>query len=429
MERRSIVWFRSDLRLHDNQALVEAVHSSDCIVAVYVFDTRVFEGTTSYGFKKTGVHRARFIKEAVRALREDLRERGGELIVRVGHPEVEIYELARKLRTSWVFCNRERTSEEVFVQDQLEKKLWSIGQEIRFERGKMLLYTQDLPFPITHAPDQFATFKKETEHFVRIRSPFAIPQIKTLDCDVECGDLPMLSDFGHDNFGLSEDSEFVRGGEQIGMERMKNYFINYVESAGGESHMHTHLSPWVSQGCLSPKSIYHHMMINSNDEFFNSTSPVVQSLLWRDYYRLMGKKYKELVFFKDGPQQMKMMGLNDRIDRASNWLEGKTGVPIIDACMSQLRLTGYLEHKGRVLLANFLVREMEVNWIIGAELFESLLLDYDPCSNYGNWNHVAGVGVDTTHEKVISFAHQEKKLDPDGSYSEKWLSLAKDLQY
>jgi deoxyribodipyrimidine photo-lyase len=96
--------------------------------------------------------------------------------------------------------------------------------------------------------------------------------------------------------------------------------------------------------------------------------------------------------------------------------------------MSQLKLTGYLEHKGRILLANYLVHEIEANWLIGAELFESLLLDYDPCSNYGNWNHVAGVGVDTTREKVISFAHQERKLDPDGSYIAKWLSMASSEQ-
>jgi deoxyribodipyrimidine photo-lyase len=415
--------------LHDNQALVEAVRSSDSIVAVYVFDTRVFMGTTRYGFKKTGVHRARFIIEAVEALRKDLRERGAELIVRVGHPEEIIYELARELKTSWVFCNRERTSQEVFVQDQLEKKLWSIGQEMRFERGKMLLYTQDLPFPITHAPDQFAVFKKETEHFVRIRIPFEIPEIKVSDSGIDSGIIPDLSDFGHENTGMSEDVEFFRGGEKTGLLRLDNYLSRLSENTDGEHYMCSHLSPWISQGCLSPKTIYHYVTRDSNFEFFNSSSPLVHSLLWRDYYRLMGKKYKELVFLKGGPQQINMLKLDDDLEQAVSWLEAKTGVPIIDACMSQLRLTGYVEHKGRVLLANYLVHEMGVNWLIGAELFESLLLDYDPCSNYGNWNHIAGVGVDTTREKVISFASQEKKLDPDGSYTERWLSMANAIHH
>jgi deoxyribodipyrimidine photo-lyase len=103
-------------------------------------------------------------------------------------------------------------------------------------------------------------------------------------------------------------------------------------------------------------------------------------------------------------------------------LEADTGIPIVDACMTELISTGYLGHKGRVLVANYLIHELKVNWLIGAEFFESLLLDYDPCSNYGNWNQVAGVSADGTKDKITSFHSQEKRLDPDGSYVERWLS-------
>ncbi|MDX1666661.1 MAG: deoxyribodipyrimidine photo-lyase, partial [Saprospiraceae bacterium] len=140
-KNRAIVWFRQDLRLHDNEALTEALKQADEVIPIYVFDERLFNGETSYGFRKTGKYRAQFIIESVEDLRRSLRELKSDLIVRVGKPEEEIFELARQAKSRWVFCNRERTREEVEVQDALEKNLWTIGQEMRYSRGKMLYYT------------------------------------------------------------------------------------------------------------------------------------------------------------------------------------------------------------------------------------------------------------------------------------------------
>ncbi|NBC06295.1 MAG: cryptochrome DASH, partial [Bacteroidetes bacterium] len=162
--KRGIMWFRQDLRLHDNEALTEALQYTDEVIPVYVFDERFFKGeTTDFGFPKTGKYRAQFIIESIIDLRDSLRRMGSDLIVRIGKPEEEVFEIARKAKSSWVFCNRERTPDEVYVQDSLERNLWSVGQEIRYSRGKMLYYTADLPFPITHTPDTFSQFKKEVE--------------------------------------------------------------------------------------------------------------------------------------------------------------------------------------------------------------------------------------------------------------------------
>jgi deoxyribodipyrimidine photo-lyase len=174
--KKSIVWFRQDLRLHDNEALTEALGNSDQIIPVYVFDERIFKGETRwFGFPKTGRYRARFILESVENLRKNLRAKGSELIVRFGKPEEEILKIANDEKTSWVFCNRERTQEEVVVQDALEEGLWSIGQEMRYSRGKMLYYTADLPFPVNQTPDIFTQFRKEVERFIPVRPPLPTP--------------------------------------------------------------------------------------------------------------------------------------------------------------------------------------------------------------------------------------------------------------
>jgi len=174
MSKKVIVWFRNDLRLHDNEALTDALTAGDQVVPVFIFDERTFRGKTSFGFDKTGKYRAKFIIEAVTDLRKQLQSRGSDLYIRVGKPEDELFALANELKSSWIFCNRERTQEEVAVQDVLEHNLWSIGQEIRYCRGKMLYYTSDLPFPVTHTPDVFTQFRKEVERFVQVREPLTL---------------------------------------------------------------------------------------------------------------------------------------------------------------------------------------------------------------------------------------------------------------
>ena len=170
-DRKVILWFRNDLRLQDNEALNEACDAGATVYPIYVFDERVFKGKTKYGFRKTDVYRAKFILESVLDLKNQLQGRGTDLIIKIGKPEEVIFDLAKELKSSWVFCNRERTDEELKVQDALEKNLWSIGQEVRYSRGKMLYYTADLPFPITHTPDVFTQFRKEVEKIVPVRPP------------------------------------------------------------------------------------------------------------------------------------------------------------------------------------------------------------------------------------------------------------------
>jgi len=123
MKRRAIVWFRQDLRLHDNEAIATALRMAEEVIPIYVFDERIFKGETRFGFPKTGKYRARFILESAADLRQNLRQLGTDLLVRTGKPECILSELAQELKASWVLCNRERTAEEVFVQDALEQKL------------------------------------------------------------------------------------------------------------------------------------------------------------------------------------------------------------------------------------------------------------------------------------------------------------------
>ncbi len=432
--RTAIMWFRQDLRLNDNEALFEALNSADFVLPVYVFDPRNFEKTTHFNFDKTSSHRTQFIIESVENLRHNLRNIGADLIIRIGKPEEELTKLAKEIKSSWVFCNRERTEEEVFVQDGLEKNLWSIGQEIRYSRGKMLFYTQDLPFPITHTPDVFTQFRKEVEKFVPIRKPLPFPDLDfpMYPKHVEEGEMPSVENFGLEKVeGDKRSAVDWKGGESAALQHLNEYIHigKHIETYKKTrnsligKHFSSKFSAWLSQGALSPKVIYWEIKKFEETHGVNdSTYHMVFELLWRDFFRLMGKKHGNNIFkYKGTKNQPETIKGKEDFDLLKLWIQGRTGVPFIDANMRELAATGFMSNRGRQNVASFLVHELGLNWQMGAEYFESQLVDYDPCSNYGNWNYLAGVGADPRENRKFNILNQALKYDADTCYVKTWL--------
>lgn len=434
-KKKVILWFRSDLRLHDNEALVDALASSDDLYPVYVFDTRIFGGKSAFGFDKTDFFRAQFVIEAVANLKQSLQNVGSDLIIRIGQPEEEIYSLAKELKTSWVFCNRERTREEVYVQDNLEKELWSIGQEVRFSRGKMLFYTSDLPFPVTHTPDTFTQFRKEVEKIVPIRKPILAPvEIPLFEEKVEVGEVPNLNDLGY-TINESYMPAFV-GGEDAAIDRLQHYFWDTNEIKNYKERRNELLgldfsskfSVYLAHGCLSPKYVYHELKRYEEERgSSDGTYHMFFELLWRDFFRLIGKKYGDLIFVRGGIKKKKRSDLANDMSLFRVWSEARTGMPLIDAAMTELNETGFMSNRARQNAASFLINDLKVNWQIGAEYFESKLIDYDPCSNWGNWMYLAGVGNDPRPARYFNIIKQSQKYDPDGAYVKHWIPSLRKL--
>lgn len=425
--RRSILWFRNDLRLHDNEALIDALAHNDEVMPLYILDPRLLEGKTSFGFRKINKYRLQFLLDSLIDLRSNLQALGSDLYLRVGYPEEIIINVAREFKSTYVYCNRERTHEEVVVQDKLEQALWTIGQEMRYYRGKMLYYTADLPFPITHCPDTFTHFRKEVEKFVNIRQPMASPnEMASITIDFDSGEMPTLSDYGFESLGNSR----FKGGETAALAELQYYiwdsnliadYFNTRNGMVGRDYS-SKLSAHLAKGTLSSKLIYQEIQKYEEQKTKNkSTYWLVFELLWRDFFRFMGKKHGNNIFKLSGTKGELGDKLYNNETLFQKWVDAKTGIPFIDANMNELNATGFMSNRGRQNVASFLVKDMKINWIWGAEYFESMLIDYDPCSNYGNWNYIAGVGSDPRECRYFNIPLQAKKYDAQGEYMRKWL--------
>lgn len=413
--KKIVLWFRNDLRLHDNEALTEAVQTGAEIYPVFVFDERWFQSSSPYGFKRVGDLRRRFILECIHELKKGLKALGLSLIIREGKSEEQVFDIARKVQSKCVLCNRERTREEVLIQEALECKLWSIGQELRYFRGKMLLHTADLPFPVTHVPDNFTNFKKEVEQFVSIRTPFQVPDAGEVVAPSMCLESLEISEL--------EDGAIhnIRGGEIEALNRLHLLAVNDLQESVDQNFFEPHLSPYIAQGALSAKMVYHFLKEKYDRklrDFFKLK--IIQDLFLRDYFRLMGKKHGDLIFQKTGIIPNEEVDFSCSEEKINQLRTASTDDEFSNAILRQLQSRGFIPHFAREYLGRFIIKNMKLDWRIGAELFEEYLLDYDPCSNWVNWQFLAGQGPEGRRDQNAQLDYLRKKYDPHNDYFNRW---------
>ncbi|MEC4806564.1 MAG: DASH family cryptochrome [Jaaginema sp. PMC 1079.18] len=428
--QRILVWFRNDLRLHDNEVIHQALQTQAQIIPLYCFDPRQFS-QTSYKFPKTGAYRAQFLRESLIDLRHSLQKLGSHLLVRQGKPENIIPELVKTLEISAVYYTEEVTFEEVKVEIALENVLRPLGVEIQSFWQTTLFHIDDLPFSMENLPEVFTQFRKEIEKKnIEIRQTFPTPQSLPQLQNIEAGEIPTLSDLGLET--TQNDPRGVlnfQGGETAGIERVNTYFWqqdllqNYKETRNGMlgADYSSKFSSWLANGSLSPRYIYEQVQEYEQQRVKNkSTYWLIFELMWRDYFRFICDKHGNQIFFESGLQGVKIPWQKNQ-DLWQKWQTGMTGYPLVDANMREIAATGFMSNRGRQNVASFLTKNLGINWQMGAEWFESLLIDYDVCSNWGNWNYTAGVGNDARGFRFFNIIKQSQDYDPNGEYVKHWL--------
>jgi len=183
----------------------------------------------------------------------------------------------------------------------------------------------------------------------------------------------------------------------------------------------TKFSPWLAIGCLSPRLIYgeikQYEKMNTANE---STYWVIFELMWRDFFQFVGLKYGDILFRETGIRGINKSWSQD-MNQFEKWKTGMTGVPFIDANMRELLQSGWMSNRGRQNVASFLVKDLKLDWRLGAEWFESMLIDHDSCSNYGNWNYAAGVGNDPRENRKFNIIKQSLDYDLNGDFISTWV--------
>jgi deoxyribodipyrimidine photo-lyase len=208
----------------------------------------------------------------------------------------------------------------------------------------------------------------------------------------------------------------VRGGRIEGLKHLniKKYEHDLLK------HRTTELSAYIKYGCVSIREAYDS----------NQNSIYHQQLIWREFFFYIGCYFPDILdkstSFKTKYDSIQW---NHNQKWLSSWEQGKTGFPIIDACMSQINKTGYMHNRGRLISSNFLNRILGINWRQGEKYFATQLVDYDPLVNNGNWQWIASTGCDTKpyFQRLFNPWLQSERYDKDAEYIKEWLPQLKDI--
>ena len=424
----AVVWFRDDLRVRDNPTLVDAIAAANSVVPVYTFDPRR-RGDSEYGPTKHAPHRSRFRREAVLDLRDALRQRGGDLLVRTGRPEEVVPSVAADVDADAVFAGTKPATEELTTERAVRDALAESGVDLERRWTHTLYHLSDLPTPYDDINDTFTPWRKGVEADAEVRDPVAAPESMPTPDDLEAGEVPTLPELGVEE-PTDDDRGVLRfeGGESAGVERVEAYLWEgdhlreYKETRNGllGADYSSKFSAWVAAGCLSPRWIHREVRRYEDERVENEdTYWLVFELLWRDFFQFQFLKHGAEFFAPDGIRDVDVEWRRDRT-AFRRWADGETGVPFVDANMRELNRTGYMSNRGRQNVASFLADALGVDWRWGAAYFESRLVDYDVASNWGNWAYQAGVGNDS-RDDFFDVPSQAEYYDDDAAYVQTWL--------
>ncbi len=410
--RPIIVWFRRDLRVDDHAALFHASRTGAPVVPVFIFDTDVIDRLSSDGAVFD------FQAEALRDLEQTIAKRGGRLILRRGSGPAVHRELIREFSPSALYYNRDYEPVARQRDEAVEALYRDMGIPVETFKDHVIheptevLTAAGKPY-VVFTP--FANAWKKLDH----PSPFGLPKRFTTPDGRSTGVLG-ARELGRE---VTIAHRTLIGGASAAERQWKSFLADAVgrydqgrdlPAKSGTSRM----SSYLRFGCISPR-----MLLEDATSAYRAAdgqtraaiAKYVDELIWREFYQAVVFHFPDLVTENYRREFDRMpWSRSEKTWRA--WTEGRTGYPLVDAGIRELRTTGWMHNRVRMVVASFLTKDLLHDWRKGAAFFERYLLDIDTASNVGGWQWSASTGVDPKPLRIFNPTLQAERYDPSGAY-------------
>jgi deoxyribodipyrimidine photo-lyase len=398
--------------VHDHPALAAAARRFDEVIPMFVFDEGILTG------RFAAPNRLRFLVEAIDDLRASLRQRGGELLVRRGDPVDEA-----------LTCARHHDAEALFVSADVTR--FARRREARLAESCAAERRLFEAFPgVTVVPPGELTptggdhYKVFTPYWRAWRQtpwrPIApTPRRVNVPRLLTAGRIPDLTELTT----RATSEALPPGGASAGRGALSGFVRRALADSGDRrddlsSDGSSRLSPYLHFGCLSAREVVARCSSGLGEDEF------VRQLCWRDFHHQVTAAFGAIAT-RDYRDRGKRWRHDDHALAA--WRDGRTGVPVVDAAMRQLRREGWMHNRARLIVAAYLTRDLEVDWRLGAMHFLDWLVDGDIANNSGNWQWVAGTGNDTRPGRRFNVLRQAARFDPHGDYVRRYVEELSDV--
>ena len=398
----AIVLFTRDLRVRDNPALALACARARQVVPLFVFDPAL----------TVPPNRARFLAESVEVLRDELRERGGDLVIRQGEPVSEVIRLAQRTAAEAVFVAGDVSRYAALRQQRLARECDRHRLALEITPGHAVVPAGDLK---PSGGDHYRVFTPYWRAWraTAWRHPCLVPPAISVPRGVTSGDPPAPAAAGSPSLAA--------GGERAGRKLIRAWLDGPLAGYGeGRDDLAadetSRLSAYLRFGCVSPLELVRAVLPRAGGEEFG------RQLAWRDFFHQVTAAFPDIARkdYRTGPGSAARTWSTDE-KALDAWREGQTGVPIVDAGMRQLAAEGFMHNRARMITASFLTRTLGIDWRHGYRHFRDLLADGDVACNAGNWQWVAGTGNNTRPGRVLNPLRQAARFDHDGDYVRRYV--------
>ncbi|MEM6602680.1 MAG: deoxyribodipyrimidine photo-lyase [Pseudomonadota bacterium] len=428
MKNPVIVWFRNDMRLDDHPAFVAAHETGRPLICLFIDDTQ----TGCKDYYKGGAVRW-WMHYALTSLAQSLADKGGQLLIRSGDPLTILKSLIAETGAEAVYWNRLYMPQEISRDTEIKSFLKSENIDVKSFKAALLKEPHEVKTMDGDSYKVYSPFRRAAEKQGLDDNPLDCPEnmsfyatdhIRTEEISA-LFPLPQNPDWAVDmrrewdisehaaHERLREFADFALGDYKTGRDFPAK---NYV----------SRMSPYLARGMITPRRILY-MIRDFPDS--KGKAHYISELLWREfsYYLLFHYPHMETRNFRSEWDRFPWEN-NDEWFKA--WKQGKTGVPIVDAGMRELRSTGYMHNRTRMLVGSFLVKHLLIDWRHGEAWFRDNLVDFDVASNVASWQWVAGSGADAApYFRIFNPALQSKKFDPEGEYIKRHVSELMHIKY
>jgi deoxyribodipyrimidine photo-lyase len=393
----NIFWFRRDLRLVDNTALINALNQGLPVLPVFIFDTGIIDELPGDD------PRISFIYSNLLSMNNELLKKGSSIYIGKGDP-LEIWKkLADRFDINCVFINKDYEPYAIERDNTIE--LFLKRHNVRFFRSRDQVISEEKDI-----------IKKDGNPYT-VYTPYSKKWIldlhKSMDLIKTLNNLPFNNLYKHNfpfpslkELGYTESSLKVR---DYDLSVIKDYdkFRDYPAIDGT-----SYLSPHLRFGTVSIRKLVK-IALEENPVFLSE-------LIWREFFMQILFNFPRVVTNNFKPAYDDIVWRNDEKE-FDRWCNGETGYPIVDAGMHQLNETGYMHNRVRMITAGFLCKHLLTDWRYGEAYFAQKLIDYELSSNNGNWQWAAGTGCDAAPWfRIFNPETQQKKFDPHFQYIRKW---------
>ncbi|MCO6437042.1 MAG: deoxyribodipyrimidine photo-lyase [Phycisphaerae bacterium] len=427
--RRTILWFRRDLRLADHPALLAATQNDAVIIPTFIWSPD--EG----GAWKPGAAGKWWLHQSLAALDNALRDLGSRLIVRRGNALEELRRLAAETKAQAIYWSRQYEPTAAKRDSKIEKELREDGLEVHTFNGALLFE----PWEIANAEGEpyqvFTAYWRNCSKQLRRQAPSGAPRKLQApgrwpeSVELEALQLEPSVDWVG---GLRENWTPGEGGARAQLERFLDRSLGHYADQRNRPDVEgtSRLSPHLHLGEISPGQILHAMDQNPDSdgrEMPASRRSFLSELGWREFAHHLLHHFPHTV---DQPlrDQFAAFPWKDDSKLLRAWQKGRTGYPIVDAGMRELWTTGWMHNRVRMVAASFLVKDLLIPWQRGAEWFWDTLVDADLANNTLGWQWTAGCGADAApYFRIFNPVSQGQKFDPLCDYVRKWVPELREL--